>query len=84
MRAYCKSKSDEQRAACGCRKQEKEAKAQGVGGKPRNVSNICKEKEKQWVDFMRRRMGLDNEKRQKGTMPARNKKISDPLKKELE
>ena len=42
MRAYCKSKSDEQRAACGCRKR-KQAKA-NTGPTPSRAATFAKKK----------------------------------------
>ncbi len=42
MRAYCKSKSDEQRAACGCRK-KKQAKA-NTGPTPSRAATFAKKK----------------------------------------
>ena len=41
MRAYCKSKSDEQRAACGCRK-KKRKKAQDGGLMVTGVEDMTK------------------------------------------
>ena len=45
MRAYCKSKSDEQRAACGCRKKIKQAKAK-TGPTPSRAATFAKKKKK--------------------------------------
>ena len=42
MRAYCKSKSDEQRAACGCRKR-KQAKA-NQGPTPDRAATFAKKR----------------------------------------
>ena len=42
MRAYCKSKSDEQRAACGCRK-KKTSKA-NTGPTPSRAATFAKKK----------------------------------------
>ena len=54
MRAYCKSKSDEQRAACGCRK-KKQAKA-NTGPTPSRAATFApKRKKAMGGGFMARR-----------------------------
>ena len=45
MRAHCKSKTDDQRAACGCRRKKDQAKA-NTGPTPSRAATFAKTKRK--------------------------------------